>query len=287
MIQDNKPKPQDRAAEWMCLDCVDEVHCVRDAVEGQSSCTVIHKHSILLLMDSTERSVCMVCVWISNWRESRTNSRTLDHYFPNTHSLPHPFLLMLLYDTDISTTIISTTLQLPVTASTHTSLHKHLTPIIKSVWMIRIRLDCVSVSNYSVVLRQTEGCLFTVFRSRVNWWNLMENKTHQNQELWICLILFMYPELFMLSVSSVYQYRWPDICSNHSFISSVIKLFFHLLQKNMNTLSEPHSLNLSKYEKVIVRKTDLLENSPLDSQMLRKRSDFNSLNVYINEFQSL
>ncbi len=27
------------------LDCVDEAHCVRDAVEGQSSCTVIHKHS--------------------------------------------------------------------------------------------------------------------------------------------------------------------------------------------------------------------------------------------------
>ncbi len=27
------------------LDCVDEAHCVRDAVEGQSSCSVIHKHS--------------------------------------------------------------------------------------------------------------------------------------------------------------------------------------------------------------------------------------------------
>ena len=27
------------------LDCVDEAHCVRDAVEGQSSCTVIHIHS--------------------------------------------------------------------------------------------------------------------------------------------------------------------------------------------------------------------------------------------------
>ncbi len=34
--------------EWLSecgLDCVDEVHCVRDSVEGQSSCTVIYIHS--------------------------------------------------------------------------------------------------------------------------------------------------------------------------------------------------------------------------------------------------
>ncbi len=42
-MTNNKPRIE-RLSECG-LDCVDEVHCVRDAVEGQSSCSVIHKHS--------------------------------------------------------------------------------------------------------------------------------------------------------------------------------------------------------------------------------------------------
>ncbi len=38
-------KPRIEVLSECGLDCVDEAHCVRDAVEGQSSCTVIHKHS--------------------------------------------------------------------------------------------------------------------------------------------------------------------------------------------------------------------------------------------------
>ncbi len=38
-------KPRTERLSECGLDCVDEVHCVRDAVEGQSSCSVIHKHS--------------------------------------------------------------------------------------------------------------------------------------------------------------------------------------------------------------------------------------------------
>ncbi len=41
----SNPKPRIERLSECGLDCVDEVHCVRDAVEGQSSCTVIHKHS--------------------------------------------------------------------------------------------------------------------------------------------------------------------------------------------------------------------------------------------------
>ncbi len=47
---------------------------------------------------------------------------------------------------------------------------------------------------------------------------------------------FHVAELFMFNASSVSQYRWPDICANHHLHHH--KLFFHLLQKNMNTLSE-------------------------------------------------
>ncbi len=42
---------------------------------------------------------------------------------------------------------------------------------------------------------------------------------------------FNVAELFMFSVSSVSQYRWPDILSKSSFTSSIIKLFFLLLQE--------------------------------------------------------
>ncbi len=38
-------KPRIERLSECDLDCVDEAHCVRDAVEGQSSCTVIHIHS--------------------------------------------------------------------------------------------------------------------------------------------------------------------------------------------------------------------------------------------------
>ncbi len=38
-------KPRIERLSECGLDCVDEAHCVRDAVEGQSSCSVIHKHS--------------------------------------------------------------------------------------------------------------------------------------------------------------------------------------------------------------------------------------------------
>ncbi len=41
----NNIKPSIERLSECGLDCVDEAHCVRDAVEGQSSCTVIHKHS--------------------------------------------------------------------------------------------------------------------------------------------------------------------------------------------------------------------------------------------------
>ncbi len=39
------PKPRIERLSECGLDCVDEDHCVRYAVEGQSSCSVIHKHS--------------------------------------------------------------------------------------------------------------------------------------------------------------------------------------------------------------------------------------------------
>ncbi len=38
-------KPRIERLSERGLDCVDEAHCVRDTVEGQSSCTVIHINS--------------------------------------------------------------------------------------------------------------------------------------------------------------------------------------------------------------------------------------------------
>ncbi len=39
------PNPRIERLRECGLDCVDEAHCVRDTVEGQSSSTVIHVHS--------------------------------------------------------------------------------------------------------------------------------------------------------------------------------------------------------------------------------------------------
>ncbi|ROI79367.1 hypothetical protein DPX16_7255 [Anabarilius grahami] len=43
------------------LDCVDEDHCVRDAVEGQSSCIVIHIHSYSTA-DGLYREFCLYVI---------------------------------------------------------------------------------------------------------------------------------------------------------------------------------------------------------------------------------
>ncbi len=49
------PKPRIERLSECGLDCVDEAHCVRDAVEGQSSCTVIHIHSYSTADDGLNR----------------------------------------------------------------------------------------------------------------------------------------------------------------------------------------------------------------------------------------
>ncbi len=111
------------------------------------------------------------CARMSNWRECRTNSRT-DHYI-QTHS--HNLLpsCWCSYMTLISPHFHLHSTQSPVTASTHTLSTQHLPPLIKSVWMIRIQLICVSVSSCSVSLRQTEEfihCVQIQSQKPAIWW---------------------------------------------------------------------------------------------------------------------
>ncbi len=84
----SNPKPRIERLSECGLDCVDEVHCVRDAVEGQSSCTVIHKHSYSPADGLTERSVLCYCVeWVTGGRADQIQDWSL---YPNTHSWPIP-----------------------------------------------------------------------------------------------------------------------------------------------------------------------------------------------------
>ncbi len=141
-------KTQDRVAEWMWSGLCDEAQCVRDAVERNSSCTVIHKHSYSTADDFTGRTVCMLLCPNEQLEgvQYKLQAWLLD---PNTHSWPSPFLLMLLYDTDIDTPN-------PLHSISSNSVHTHAlytTPENnnQSVWMIRIWLLWVNVSNHSVL----------------------------------------------------------------------------------------------------------------------------------------
>ncbi len=167
-----KHKPRIERLSECGLDCVDEDHCVRDAVEGQSSCTVIHKHCYSTA-DGLYTEISPY-VFTSKWETGGSAVQTPGLIIISKQtliipSLPVDALIWHWYEH----TSISTPLQLPVTASTHTLSTQHLPPIIKSVWMIRIRLVCFSVSNHSVALRQTEIFIHCVqIQSELTgiWW---------------------------------------------------------------------------------------------------------------------
>ncbi len=168
-------KPRIERLSECGLDCVDEDHCVRDADEGQSSCSVIHKHSyspdiiiiiIIIIIhsysaaDGLHRETSLYVIvseWVTGGRAAQTPGLIIrSKHTLITPSLPPDALIWHWYKH------ISTPLQLPVTASRYTLSTQHLRPIIKSVWMIRIRLICASVSNHSVSLRQTEAFIHCV-----------------------------------------------------------------------------------------------------------------------------
>ncbi len=92
-------KPRIERLSECGLDCVDEDHCVRDAVRRTEFllrdpqtllfCWYHHHHHQTLLFccwwTSQGDKSLYHCVWMSNWSESRSNSRT-DHYIQtNTH----------------------------------------------------------------------------------------------------------------------------------------------------------------------------------------------------------
>ncbi len=79
------PKTQHIEHVWT----VNEGHCVRDAVEGQSSCTVIHIHSYSRGDgDYREKSVCY-CARMKKCH-CRSNTRT-DHYVQSYTHFSVPF----------------------------------------------------------------------------------------------------------------------------------------------------------------------------------------------------
>ncbi len=207
-------KPRIERLSECGLDCVDEVHCVRDAEEGQSSCTVIHKHSYSPA-DGLHREISLFVI-VPEWVSGGTAVQTPGLIINSKPTLINPPLPAdaLIWHWYIHTKIISTPLQLPVTGSTHTLSTQYLPPLIKSVWMIRIQLDFVSVRNHSVALRQMEAFIYCVQIQREPmgiWWR--QNIRIRNYDsVWS----FHVAELFMFSVSSVSQYRLPDICANHN-----------------------------------------------------------------------
>ncbi len=164
------PKPRIEMLSECGLDSVNEGHCVRDTVEGQSSCTVIHIHSYSRGGDSREFSpFIIVPEWAAGVRAVQTPGLIIMSKLTCviivivvviiiiTLSLPADALIWHWY------IHLTTPLHLPVTVSTHSLFTQCLLHSIKSVWVIRIPLFFRSVFNHSVPLRQTEVFMYRVW----------------------------------------------------------------------------------------------------------------------------
>ncbi len=173
---------------------MNEGHCVRDAVEGQSSCTVIHIHSYSRGAGDYRECSPFVIVpeWASGFRAEQTPWLIITSK-STLISLPADALIWHWY------THPTTPLHLPVTASTHSLSTQHLRKTIKSVWMIRI-YGCSS-QVYLITLFSSDGnrFLFAVFGSKVSWWESDKDKTHNmhlSSNKWLSIIKTQHNLLF-------------------------------------------------------------------------------------------
>ncbi len=146
------------------------------------------------------------CVWMSIWKEAAQTPRT-DHYIQTRtqHLIPSCWCsyMTLIYTHKPDSP--ATPIQLPVTASTHTLSTQHLSITNWNLsgwsgydWTVSVLVITLLFSDrrrgyYSL-------CSDPEWADGI-WWD----KTHQNQELWICFECFHVAELFMVQCSSVFQ----------------------------------------------------------------------------------
>ncbi len=209
MIQDNKPQTQDRAAEWMWSGLCGwgslcQRRCRRTEFLLRDPQTLLFSCWWTL---QREQSVCY-CVWMSNWRESRSNSRT-DHYIQTHAHYPVPSCWCSYM------TLIHTHHNLHSTPAPSNSVHSHSLYTTPDTHQ-QICLDDQDTSGLypcklSLCCSQTDGGVYSLC-SDPEWTdgNLMEIK-HIRIRNYESVWSFHVSELFMFSVSSVYQYRWADI----------------------------------------------------------------------------
>jgi len=147
-----KPKSRIERLSECGLKCVDEGHCVRDAVEGQSSCTVIHIHSDFRRSGRHGELGFNVAVpeQVTGGRAEQTPGLIIKSKYKLTvPSLPANALIRHCY----KNTFTPTPLNLPITTSTHILFTQHLQATIKSVWMCRIAMRCLRISSHTVVFK--------------------------------------------------------------------------------------------------------------------------------------
>ena len=141
------------------VDSVEEGHCVRDAVEGQNSCTVIHIHSYSGGAGVHREFRLFIIVF-----ESGTGAEA--DQTPGLIIRAKSTLITFPADVFIRHCNINTShakLDLPVTASSQTFTTENLRHSIKSLWMIRMGLDLIHQCHFSVPLRQSEISAYCVW----------------------------------------------------------------------------------------------------------------------------
>ena len=151
-----EPKPRIEGLSERGLDSVEEGHCVRDTVEGQSTCLVIQVNSYSGGLRAWYFSLNIIV------SEPITITRALET--PGLVIVSKCTIITCSADVFIWDCCNNTTspLNLPVTASRQTLSTQNLTVVGESVWMVRIWLDLACIGHLSVPFRQRDVCVCCV-----------------------------------------------------------------------------------------------------------------------------
>ena len=173
-----EPEPREEVLLGGCeLEGVDVCQCVwgassiwRHSVEGQSASRPVHIHSYSVRDRGGETYVCSTIV-VPGSVTSISTIKTPGLVVPSkpaviTPSSPGDSSVCHSYIN------ISYPLYLPVTAASQTLSTQHLVPVVKPLWVTRIRLLLSNPRHLSVVLRQREvsvGCVWVQCESTGIW----------------------------------------------------------------------------------------------------------------------
>lgn len=143
-------------------------HFMRNAVEGQKSCSLIHIYSYFGgAWGYSETCLFEIVPEWELWGRAKYIPRLAISTECRFWAISLSVDILIWYCYIHSGFSTPTPVNLSVTASMQILVTQYLTPVFKSVWIIRIQLECQP--KKSVFSSERWNFLPTVLRSRVNW----------------------------------------------------------------------------------------------------------------------